>query len=64
MSLPPRGVTCCCVLADRDVLIESFTPEYLDNLGLGYATLHEVNPRLIVVSITPLGRPAVSALSE
>src|SRR4029453_10407139 len=29
---------------------------YLDSLELGYATLHEVNPRLIIVSITPFGQ--------
>src|SRR5262245_61460372 len=44
------------VLANRDVLIESFAPGYLDSLGLGYATLREVNPGLIVVSITPFGQ--------
>ena len=53
------------VLAGRDVLIESFAPGYLDSLGLDYAALREVNPRLIVVSITPFGQTrAVSALSE
>src|SRR5512134_1337361 len=44
------------MLAGRDVLIESFAPGYLDSLGLGYAALREVNPRLIVVSITPFGQ--------
>lgn len=44
------------LLAGRDVLIESFTPGYLESLGLGYDTLHEVNPGLIVVSLTPFGQ--------
>ncbi len=39
-----------------DFLIESFAPGYLDRLGLGYAALKEVNPRLIVTSITPFGQ--------
>src|SRR5262249_6846035 len=36
-----------------DFLIESFTPGYLDNLGLGYGALAEINPGLIMISITP-----------
>jgi len=36
-----------------DFLIESFTPGYLDNLGLGYHALAEINPALIIISITP-----------
>ncbi len=44
-------------LAERsDFLVESFAPGYLDSLGLGYAALSALNPRLIVVSITPLGQ--------
>ena len=44
------------LLADRDLLIEDFTPGYLDALGLDYDTLRRMNPRLIVVSITPFGQ--------
>ncbi len=39
-----------------DFLIESFTPGYLESLGLGYAALAEITPRLIVTSITPFGQ--------
>lgn len=44
------------LLADRDVLIETFAPGHLDDLGLGYDVLRQVNPRLIVTSITPFGQ--------
>lgn len=39
-----------------DFIIESFPPGYMDRLGLGYTELHQVNPRLIVTSITPFGQ--------
>lgn len=39
-----------------DFVVESFPPGYLDGLGLGYSTLSEANPWLIVVSITPFGQ--------
>jgi len=39
-----------------DFLIESFTPGHLDGLGLGYQSLAEINPALIMISITPFGQ--------
>jgi crotonobetainyl-CoA:carnitine CoA-transferase CaiB-like acyl-CoA transferase len=39
-----------------DFVIESFEPGYLADLGLAYSTLIEINPRLIMVSITPFGQ--------
>ncbi len=39
-----------------DFVIESFSPGYLDDLGLGYKVLSEINPRLILTSITPYGQ--------
>jgi len=42
--------------AASDFVIESFEPGYLDNLGLGYAALSEINPRVILTSITPFGQ--------
>lgn len=44
------------LLADQDILIESFQPGEMVNMGLSYETLREINPRLIVVSITPFGQ--------
>ncbi len=38
-----------------DLLIESFAPGELDHLGMGYETLAAINPRVVMVSITPFG---------
>lgn len=39
-----------------DILFESFDPDYMDRLNLGYTALREINPRLIVASITGFGQ--------
>jgi benzylsuccinate CoA-transferase BbsE subunit len=39
-----------------DVVIESFPPGRMKNLGLGYEELCARNPRLIMTSITPFGQ--------
>ena len=39
-----------------DFVIESFPPGYMDRLGLGYSALSEINPRIIMTSITPFGQ--------
>lgn len=39
-----------------DFVLESFVPGYMDSLGLGYEALREVNPRIIMTSITPFGQ--------
>jgi crotonobetainyl-CoA:carnitine CoA-transferase CaiB-like acyl-CoA transferase len=44
------------LVADADVLIENHRPGWLASLGLGYETLAQRNPRLIVTSITPYGQ--------
>jgi len=44
------------LVADADVLIESFPPGHLESLGLGYQVLSETNPRLVVSSITYFGQ--------
>jgi crotonobetainyl-CoA:carnitine CoA-transferase CaiB-like acyl-CoA transferase len=41
--------------AKADFLVESFPLGHLDELGLGYDRLSQLNPRLIYTSITPFG---------
>ncbi|HSW58359.1 MAG TPA: CoA transferase, partial [Dehalococcoidales bacterium] len=44
------------LVVKSDFVIESFKPGYLDSLGLGYRGLSEINPRIILTSITPFGQ--------
>ena len=39
-----------------DIIVESFPPGHMNKLGLGYSTLREINPRIIMTSITPFGQ--------
>ena len=44
-------------LASRaEFIIESFPPGYMDELGLGYSNLSDINPRITYTSITPFGQ--------
>ena len=42
--------------AGADVLVENFRPGVMDRLGVGWATLKEVNPRLIYCAISGFGQ--------
>lgn len=44
------------LVRDADVLIEDRMPGELSAMGLGYDDLAQINPRLIVTSITPFGQ--------
>tara|TARA_B100000676_G_scaffold45231_4_gene43566 strand:- start:165 stop:1355 length:1191 start_codon:yes stop_codon:yes gene_type:complete len=39
-----------------DILIETFKPDYMKSIGLSYDDLCEINPSLIMTSITPFGQ--------
>lgn len=39
-----------------DAVVESFRPGVLDGMGLGYAALHEANPRLVLCSLSGYGQ--------
>jgi len=44
------------LIKETDIIVESFPPGYLDKLGLSYKTLSEINPNLVMVSITNYGQ--------
>ncbi len=44
------------LLPKADVLVESFAPGTLDELGLDYAELETISPGIIVTSVTPFGQ--------
>lgn len=39
-----------------DVIIEAYRPGHLSQLGVGYQELSEINPELVMTSITPFGQ--------
>jgi len=39
-----------------DVIVESYPPRYLEALGLSYSELSQINPRLVMASITNFGQ--------
>jgi crotonobetainyl-CoA:carnitine CoA-transferase CaiB-like acyl-CoA transferase len=49
------------LVAGADFVLESFAPGYLPSLGLGYEALAAVNPRTILVSMTPFGQAGPKA---
>ncbi|GGV82280.1 MULTISPECIES: CaiB/BaiF CoA transferase family protein [Streptomyces] len=59
------------MVADADVVIENFRPGTLERWGLGYDTLSEINPRLVLARVTGFGqrgpyaqRPGFGTLAE
>ena len=53
----PEGAAAFLRLAGRaDVVVESFRPGVLERIGLGYAALRTVNPRIVLCSITGYGQ--------
>src|SRR6476620_668427 len=42
--------------AQADVVMENFRPGVMDKLGIGYAALSEINPRLIYCAISGFGQ--------
>ncbi len=43
------------LIGRADVLVENFRPGVLDRLGFGVEALHQLNPRLVILSITGFG---------
>jgi len=44
------------LVKNADAVVESSPPGYMDRLGLGYTALSEINPDIVVTSITPFGQ--------
>jgi benzylsuccinate CoA-transferase BbsE subunit/naphthyl-2-methylsuccinate CoA transferase subunit len=44
------------LVGKTDVVIESYPPGFMDQMGIGYTALSEINPKIIVTSITPFGQ--------
>jgi len=59
------------LIKDADVVVENFRPGVMERLGLGYSVLRELNPRLVLVSVTGFGqdgpyamRPAFDSVAQ
>ncbi|AYH43554.1 CoA transferase [Azoarcus sp. DN11] len=44
------------LVAKCDIVVENFRPGVMDRLGLGYATLAKINPKLVYCSISGFGQ--------
>ena len=49
--------------AQADVVMENFRPGVMDKLGIGYAALSEINPRLIYCAVSGFGQTGPERLS-
>jgi formyl-CoA transferase len=45
----------CRLVRDADVLVHNFRPSVPERLGIGYATLRELNPRLVYCAVSGYG---------
>jgi len=44
------------LVKQSDIVLETFTPGYMERIGLGWEVLSKANPGLIMTSITPFGQ--------
>lgn len=44
------------LVAEADVVVENFRPGVMDRLGIGYAVLKEINPKMVFCSISGYGQ--------
>ena len=44
------------MVRDADLLVENYSPRVMPSLGLDYGALHELNPALVMVSISNFGQ--------
>lgn len=58
----PAAVDICRRLAEsHDVVVENFSPGVMQRLGLDYPTLCEINPRLVMCSVSGYGQTGPEA---
>ena len=56
LSAPEAKDAFLKLTAGSDVIIENFSPRVMENWELGYERLREVNPELVMISISAMGR--------
>ena len=56
VETPAAGDVLHRLVAKADVLVESFAPGWLDELGLGYAELQALQPELVMTSLSWFGQ--------
>ena len=44
------------LIKDIDIFVENLSPQVMQQLGLHYEKLREINPRLVMTSVTPFGQ--------
>lgn len=49
------------LVKSADIVLESFPVGYMDDIGLSYTNLEEINPEIILTSITPFGQDGPKA---
>jgi len=49
------------MVEEANVIVDSYSPGYLDSLGLGFEALRSIKRRIVVVSITPYGQSGPKA---
>nr|WP_198331452.1 CaiB/BaiF CoA-transferase family protein [Psychrobacter aquimaris] len=61
----PKGIAAIKAhLKDADVMLDSFRPGVLEGMGLDAKTLHTINPKLVMLSITGYGITDKASKSE
>ena len=56
IATPTGKETLLKLVRSADLVVESFQPGYLDDLGLGYEALSTANPGVVLTSVTPFGQ--------